>query len=279
MGKLILCSGKYADNAYEFTLTKRKIYSIEELCYFLYNNIYLVSEDFFDYSLCNWLLEELDMPDIAGKLKSLIMNRNSIKDIVVSILCSADYYSEKEIKDLIDIMNQIERMPYIKKRKRKADNYLTYGQYAKAEIEYESILEASEAAVFTNEEYGDILHNLGVVKAIIVSTSEAARYFHMAYIRNQNAETLYQYLYALLLSKNEDEYKSACQEYQISSDMKDQIEEKILEKELEALDLPSYKRIEKLEEMKKDGRITIFYQDMKDTIHDFKEEYKKGFVS
>lgn len=47
MGKFILCSGKRAKEPYYVNVTDTVLYTIEELCYFLYQNIYLVADDFF----------------------------------------------------------------------------------------------------------------------------------------------------------------------------------------------------------------------------------------
>ena len=41
MGSLILCHRKHAVRPYDITRIHRKIYTIEELCYYLCNNLYL----------------------------------------------------------------------------------------------------------------------------------------------------------------------------------------------------------------------------------------------
>ena len=48
MGSLILCYKKKAKQPYEITRIHRKIYTIEELCYYLCNNLYLI-----DYTIMN----------------------------------------------------------------------------------------------------------------------------------------------------------------------------------------------------------------------------------
>ena len=278
MGKLIFCTGRVTQKPYTFPFTKTKIYSMDELNYFLYNNIYLISEDTFQSSLCDWLENELLLPEVADKIRNLL-NRNSLKDIVVSLLCSADYYTEQQIRELIQVMEQIERMPLIKKRKIKADNYLTFGQYAKAASEYEAIIDAKEAAVFSGVEYGDIYHNLAVAKARTISASEAAKFYLLAYRRNQREESLVQYLYALLLSKNTEEFKIACEEFSIPQERQVQLEEDIFIKELAALDTADYESIDRLSELKKEGKVAQYYRELKNTIRQYKETYRKGILS
>ena len=45
MGKIIVCNTKTAQNPYTFLNTKVSVYSYEELCYYLYNNMVLVGEE------------------------------------------------------------------------------------------------------------------------------------------------------------------------------------------------------------------------------------------
>ena len=61
MGKLIECSGKIADKPYHFRLTDTNVYSIEEVCYYIYNNIYIIREQIFDKDFSMWLRNELGM--------------------------------------------------------------------------------------------------------------------------------------------------------------------------------------------------------------------------
>lgn len=279
MGKLIFCTGRVTEKPYTFPFTKTKIYSMDELNYYLYNNIYLISEDTFQLSLCDWLENELLLPDVAEKIRNLLSHRNSLKDIVVSLLCSADYYTEQQIRELIKVMEQIERMPLIKKRKIKADNYLMFGEYAKASSEYEAIVDAKEAAIFSVVEYGDIYHNLAVAKARTISASEAAKFYLLAYRRNQREESLIQYLYALLLSKNMEEFNAACEEFSISRERQTQLEEDIFMKELAALETADYENIDRLSELKKEGKVAQYYKELKNTIRQYKETYRKGILS
>ena len=46
MGKIILCRGKKADTPLTVLQTGVKLYTAEELCYYIYNNIYLIGQGF-----------------------------------------------------------------------------------------------------------------------------------------------------------------------------------------------------------------------------------------
>ena len=97
MGKLIECCGKIADKPYHFRLTDTNVYSIEEVCYYIYNNIYIIREQIFDKDFSMWLRNELGMTVVADKIDSMRFDKRKLKDIVVTICCSCDYYDEEQI--------------------------------------------------------------------------------------------------------------------------------------------------------------------------------------
>ena len=61
MGSLVLCHERHATHPYEITRIHCKIFTIEELCYYLCNNLYLIDYTIMNEQLCVWLDEELGM--------------------------------------------------------------------------------------------------------------------------------------------------------------------------------------------------------------------------
>ena len=55
MAGFILCRSKYAEKPYYINNMAINIYSMEELCYYIYNNIYLIGTDLIDEGLVNWI--------------------------------------------------------------------------------------------------------------------------------------------------------------------------------------------------------------------------------
>lgn len=273
MSKLILCSGEMAKQPFYIKLTDTYIYSIEELCYYLYNNIYIVTEDIFDDNLVTWLKEQLHMDMISNKLSQLIENNNSLKDIVVSILCSADYYTETEIKDLIQVMDDINHRTPKAKQKIKADNYLKYHNFSKAAKEYDVLLKGEFCKDISAEEYGDILHNMAIVQIHIATYKEAAILFKEAYSRNQRVESLRQYLFALKLAKAEEEYYSELLNIPESEALSEYIEKEIERVNIEALNSKEYLVLESLSAKKTDGHVNEYYQAIDNFISKWKHNY------
>lgn len=203
----ILCKGELAKEPYIIPVSEVPVYSLEELCYYIFNHIYSVTEEYFDERLVTWLREHVKHESLAKKMHMLTRHHNDLKDLVVTLLCACDYYKEDEIVKLVTVMERISNLPAHEKNKIKADNYLHAGKYGRSLLEYKKLLYGDMADKFTTEEYGDLLHNQAIALFHVSSFREAAKGFKEAYARNQREESLNQYLYALLLNEQEEEFE------------------------------------------------------------------------
>ena len=69
MGSLILCHNKRAQQPYEIGRIHLRIYTIEELCYYVCNNLYLIDHTIMNRQLCEWISTELHLDALAEKLR------------------------------------------------------------------------------------------------------------------------------------------------------------------------------------------------------------------
>lgn len=270
MGKLILCSGSRTNRPYCFTSTGIRIYSMEELCYYLYHHVYLIEEDMFCDALFDFIGAELKLPDRAEKLRILKKQKADVKTIVTVILCSTDYYSEYEIKSLLKLLDEIIGMPKIKRSCIKAVCYLNDRQYSEAAAEYERIINSKESAELTPQEYGNLFHNLAIAKLHITGLKEASALFLQAYERNQREESLHQYLYTLLLSNNNAAYEEKAREYQISEELSNSITEFMSKKAMEAESSEAMLEIYEMRKWKEQGQRSEYYNKAEEMIEAWK---------
>ena len=276
MGKLILCKGKIAENPFRFKLSETNIYTIEELCYFLYHNKYILSQELFDKDLVKWLEDAIDMPEMADKLRAMIDGHNSLTDIVISLLCSCDYYGETEVKEMAEILDSIDQFTVCGRRKMKGDNYLKYGNYAKAAKEYEIILQSSELSELTREEHGAVLHNLAVTYVYIATYHKAAEYFEKAYKISETNESLKQYLFALKLGNHNMEYEKEINNYQLPKEVKKEYDLELHKNLMQSSDQSEYKKaIMNIKNLREYGRIGEYYEEINKIIGKWKQEYRK----
>lgn len=88
-----------------------RVYSIEEVCYFIAHNIYLLQRDIFGKGFVSWVREELALTELADKLEAMSTREDALKDVVVTICCSCDYFDEPQINEMVHIMEETEHLP------------------------------------------------------------------------------------------------------------------------------------------------------------------------
>lgn len=275
MGKLILCSGARTKRPYCFPSTGIRVYSIEELCHFLFHHIYLIEEELFNEALIDWIQVELKLPERAEKLRQLKTRHADTKTMVTVILCSADYYTEHEIKSYLKELDTIVGMPRIKRNCIKANNYLKQRQFKEAEAEYEKLSESKDAAELTQEDYGDILHNLAVAKLHTVGFQAAAELFEQAYIRNNKEESLRQYLFAIHLIGMEDLYNNKLEEYQVGEALRLNIEGMLQASIEEAKQSELMIELHNIRQLKLSGNINGYDQRNEELIEGWKTQIRQ----
>lgn len=278
MGKLIQCSSPLALTPYHFRLTDTNVYSMEEVCYYIWHNIYMIQEEVFDREFVMWIEKELHMEETSHKLACLIQDHKNLKDIVVTICCSCDYYDEEEINALIRLMDEIEQMPAYARKKHKGDTYLACHSYEKALEEYEKVFESDEILHAEKEAYGSIFHNMGVAYSNLAEFRKAAEYFLKAYEQNQKDASLSQGLFALRLSKDVEGYKKALVDFDVSPEKQLQWEKEYTQVISQSSQCREALKIEKLRNVMKSGNVAEYYDKVHKYVLDWKNEYRKQIV-
>lgn len=278
MGKLIQCSSPLALTPYHFRLTDTNVYSMEEVCYYIWHNIYMIQEEVFDREFVMWIEKELHMEETSHKLACLIQDHKNLKDIVVTICCSCDYYDEEEINALIRLMDEIEQMPAYARKKHKGDTYLACHSYEKALEEYEKVFESDEILHAEKEAYGSIFHNMGVAYSNLAEFRKAAEYFLKAYEQNKKDASLAQGLFALRLSKDVEGYKKALVDFDVSPEKQLQWEKEYTQVISQSSQYREALKIEKLRNVMKSGNVAEYYDKVHKYVLDWKNEYRKQIV-
>ena len=247
MGRFILCTSKQAKNPYTFPISGTKVYSIEELCYYIYNNIYEITPECFDEDMISWLKDELGMQVIAEKLSTMHDNNNSLKDIVISIMCCCDYYTEADIKSLLGVVAKIENMNYCQKYKLKADYLLKYGRYALAKQEYDKLINGGYSVNLTPEEYGKLMHNRSIACFYMGAYNEASEGFKEAYGKNNNPKSLEHYLLSLLLDNKMELFDREALHYGAGIELTQRMVGKLSDAFVKAEDSEEYNKLKNVE--------------------------------
>lgn len=199
MGGLILCRSEEAEKPYYISSLGMYIYSVEELCYSLYNNIYLISSDFVDEELIGFLRNETKDVWLADELTFLKEKKAGLREMVITILLYTDYYTKKEVDELRTLINTLSTLGTEERLKRRADNFLLNNKFDSAIQNYAAILNEKEHTM-KDDFYGNVFHNTGVAYGRLFHYEQAAECFKMAFGLNDNQESLKEYYMAAALA-------------------------------------------------------------------------------
>lgn len=216
MSGLILCRSEEAEKPYYINSLGISIYSIEELCYSLYNNIYLISSDFVDDELIGFLRGETKDAWLADELTFLREKKAGLREIVITILLYGDYYTKKEVDELRTLIDSISALGTEERLKKRADNFLMNSKFDSAIKNYAAILNEKEHTM-KDDFYGNVFHNTGVAYGRLFHYEQAAECFKMAFGLNGSVESLKEYYMAAALAGiaveeelDDEELRSGC---------------------------------------------------------------------
>lgn len=222
-----MCLGKYAKNGYEPEYMGCKIYSIEELCFFIRENAYLLDEHFVKEDLGIWLQEECGLSDLGGEIKRAGRKKVKLKVFVGILMDYAGLFSSKEVEEIQKSISDNSNKSILEKRKAKADALITKGYFLLAKREYAELLKEipKQDAGFR----GELYHGLAVCFARMFYYTKAGEYYLKAYELTGNISSYRQYLWTRRLTLNESEYMDFLQDhkeaYEDSLEMEEQLEE------------------------------------------------------
>ncbi len=196
MSSLILCHKKKARTAYEIARIHRRIYTIEELCYYLCNHLYLVDYTIMNEKLCDWLKEELELNLLADKLKDMVEQNVTMEQFVLTILTDSAIYTTGELSRIQDVLEKLKNQRPIEKQKYKADNLLESGSVKSAIIAYQEILHGERDESVESKFYGKVYGCLGAAYGRLFLYEEAAKMYEAAFQICEEESMLKAYLYA-----------------------------------------------------------------------------------
>ena len=110
MSSLILCNKKRAKQPYEVSRIHCRIYTLEELCYYLSNNLYLIDYTIVNERLCDWIEAELGLLRLAEQLRTMLQKHSSEERFVMRILSSSSIYTAGELQQIQNILDRLKKL-------------------------------------------------------------------------------------------------------------------------------------------------------------------------
>lgn len=227
MGELILCRQEIAANPYFIEDASLNIYSLEELSYYIAENVYLLNAQFMSKDLCRWIGKELGCRDLEKTLVDAISQKAPLHVFIGQILTYNGYLTNSEIRDVLKTIASFENKSPAECQKMRADRLMEKDKIVDAIYEYEQMLDDPKVLHGATVFEGDVWHNLGVAYARLFFFSEASCCFEEAYKRNHRQDSLRMMLSAVLCMEDEKRFEQLKDQYFIPEDMVSEIRQEM----------------------------------------------------
>ena len=181
MGAVKLCVHKIAKTPYLVEATGVYLFSIEELAYYLYENIYLVDEYIVEEKLYSWIEHEINMPNLAEKLRAGRSTGNHVFNQIMTILQVSEYYTDEELFKIFEKIKSISGLQTQERMKYKADDLMQNENYWAAITEYERVLSIRQNSRLSVGFYAKVWNNLGGCYARLFLFEKASECYENAY--------------------------------------------------------------------------------------------------
>ncbi len=277
MGKIIVCNTKTAQNPYTFLNTKVSVYSYEELCYYLYNNMVLVGEEDVSARLSAWIRRELDLTELADKIDTLLDKHAFVQDIMVEILVYGGYYSSEEVRQFMAECQKLRTLKSYEVEKLRADGYLRYKHYIKAGAIYDEVICYLEKE--KQEEFlGNVYHNKAVALAGNLQLDEAKSCFIKAYSLNKNEESLIEYFCVLAVTVDTATLEKEIKKRGLPANFLEDLMSEVGDSKEDVRELPIYNKVQKAVYNRLHGHIEDYDRRMDTILSELKDEFRDQLV-
>ena len=186
MSGYILCQTKRAETPYYIENISTNIYSLEELCYYFYHNLYLIDRTIINEELCSWIQEELALPGLAAKIRPAPGKFASVEDILYPVFKEINYLTYEELKVLNSRIRRLDEESPLLREKQKGDALIENGMYVHAIQVYQALLEKRSLEEAREGLTESIWHNLGCAYSYLFQMEKA---LEMSFARPMKAVT------------------------------------------------------------------------------------------
>lgn len=271
MTNVILCCGTYARTAYYVMDDCLKLYSIEELCYYLYHNAYLLDDRFVTRELGAWIKDELGLSDLGESVTKLAGKADSLTKLVCELKEQIGYYTDEEWDNLCGDIGRNNKMSVEERRKCRADEFLIDGKYVLAMDEYEFLIR--DLSYDQVKMRARIYHNMGICACKMFMFERGAGYFEKAYETYANTESYVSMLSAMKLYMNNKEYLEYLSQHKESYEDSLEVENKLEMLKLDWVNQPAKRFLDGISAKKEQS--SDFYDGIESLAIEVKEEYRE----
>lgn len=273
MGRVILCIGNHAKIPYYFEKLGIQVWSVEELCYCLKENVFLLDQELVSVKLADWLEKECGLQELAKSLYPLVNQKESLPVFVFKILEYTGFYDSHTLNGISQNLQAGASLSEFEKKKKRGDFLVSNHKYTKALLEYEWLL--SELPDSETQIRAGVLHNMGTALARLFMFEEAAQRFLESYRLSPEPDCYRDYLAAKRMFYDDQEYigfvSGLPEAYDVSLKLEREVD-LILE---EWENGEERKGLAALFSLKEEGHNSLYYEEIDMQVQRLKDRYRE----
>lgn len=277
MGGLILCNMR-SEEPYYISELNINVYSIEEIGYFVFNHTYIVGKEFFNSSLISYIKDQLNLPNIADKIEKSLKQSSPLPDLIYLILIESGYYTEEDLKELLQLLPKLASKSTQERFKAKADLFYENKKFESALNEYYKILEMKREPKLNSLFYAEILNNIATIYTRLFLYDDAEKYFRKAYELSKEEVYLRKLVYVSLLYGGEQKLLGNIVKYDIPDCFVEICRVSFEKSQIEVNESERYKNLCKTLTYEANKDISEYYDELQVIIDTWKEEYRDLMV-
>ena len=265
--------GNYTEKPYIVAQTDTSVYCVEELCYVLKENAFMLDRDICDENLIQWLDKECGLPELARELSVLHRQEGSPSAMAGIILDYVAFGSSQERLEIQRLLRENTGEDKGVKRKNKGDYLLKRGKYAQAVSEYKRVLQ--EVPQENHGLMSEVLMHQGTAYARLFRFREAADCFYEAVsINPTNSHAAFQYLAALRMDQGEEAYLTFLSKNPQWQLWGQELDEQYAEALGDVRESEAYLELQEMKRQKSMGSATAYYRQLEEKLEVWKNEYR-----
>lgn len=279
-----VCVGNYALTPYCVPGIEINVYCMEELCFILKENAFLLDFSVMEDGLLDWIEKECGLRELAKALHPMIHKQGSLSAFVTVILNYVGLYDKAVVEETEQVLKQGAGLSSVEKKKSQVDYLVKKKKYHVAVKAYDNLIRKWQENVEAGEPLPAaeclalIWHNKGVALAGLMIYERAAECFLKAYELEERRDFYRDYLAAKRMVLTESEYVSFAADnpegYELTLELEKDMERLTDEWEKQ----PEYLRLYHHRELRSGDGKQKYYEENERLTQTLKDGYRKSMA-
>ncbi len=282
--RVSICVGDYATTPYCVPGLEVPVYCMEELCYCLRENAFLLDLTLMNDALVEWIDGACGLRELAKELHHMVHKQGSLSNFVIMILEYVGMYEPSVLQEVEQVLKQGAGLTSIEKRKSRIDYLVKKKMYVSAIRGYDRLLSQWQELEDMGKELpagnirAAIYHNKGVACTGLMLYGQAAEAFEKAYRIISSKEHLEAYLAAKRLELSEEEYIAFAAEHPDCFQNSLALEKKLEELGEQWKEHPEYRRLQQRREWRDGSEKYKYYEENERLTTVLKSSYRNSVI-